>query len=94
MSEKSRKPGVDFSIEEKGQLPLNSNDIVEDHNRNVATYSIPRLTLERSLSINYRTLSIQTSDSIQARKYRIKKEKKTATMMISHNLIITPFRSI
>ncbi|CAG8567609.1 1649_t:CDS:2 [Funneliformis mosseae] len=52
MSEKSRKPGVDFSIEEK----------------------------ERSLSINYRTLSIQTSDSIQARKYQIKKEKKVATI--------------
>ncbi|CAI2167476.1 2471_t:CDS:2 [Funneliformis geosporum] len=39
MSEKSRELGVDFSI----QLPSNSNEIVEDYNRNVATsFSISR----------------------------------------------------
>ncbi|CAG8572667.1 7033_t:CDS:10 [Acaulospora morrowiae] len=84
MSEK-RDTELDFSVEEKGQLPLNSNEpdcIAEEKRdqRNVATTSIPQLTLERTLSIKYRTLSIQTSDSIQARKNKahIKKEKKTS----------------
>jgi hypothetical protein len=61
MSEKLREPVVDFSIEEKGQLPSNSNDIdfiIEEDNKNVeaASTSIPQLTLEKSISIKYRTL--------------------------------------
>lgn len=60
MSERLREPVVDFSIEEKGQLPSNSNDddIIEDDNKNVeaASTSIPQLTLEKSISIKYRTL--------------------------------------
>ena len=60
MSEKLREPVVDFSIEEKGQLPSNSNDIdyiMEDNNKNeAASTSIPQLTLEKSMSIKYRTL--------------------------------------
>jgi hypothetical protein len=59
MSMRSRELGVDFSIEEKGELPQNSDDvdhIVEDENKIVETTSIPQLTLERSLSITYRTL--------------------------------------
>ncbi|PKY27748.1 calcium ATPase [Rhizophagus irregularis] len=79
MSERLREPVVDFSIEEKGQLPSNSNDddIIENDNKNVeaASTSIPQLTLEKSISIKYRTLSIQTSESIQAQKLYLKKEK-------------------
>lgn len=60
MSERLREPVVDFSIEEKGQLPSNSNDddIIENDNKNVeaASTSIPQLTLEKSISIKYRTL--------------------------------------
>ncbi|SRR6266540_723554 len=58
MSEKFLEPEVDFSIEEKGQLPSDSNDIVEENNINVTTTisQLTQLTLERTLSINYRTL--------------------------------------
>jgi len=77
MSEKLREPVVDFSIEEKGQLPSNDSDfIIENDNNNVeASSSIPQLTLEKSIPIKYRTLSIQTSDSIQAHRLHKKKEK-------------------
>ncbi|CAB4407521.1 unnamed protein product [Rhizophagus irregularis] len=53
------------------------DDIIEDDNKNVeaASTSIPQLTLEKSISIKYRTLSIQTSESIQAQKLYLKKEK-------------------
>ncbi|RIA98676.1 hypothetical protein C1645_748901 [Glomus cerebriforme] len=77
MSEKLREPVVDFSTEEKGQLPSNSDDILEVDNKNVGSTStsIPPLTLDKTMSITYRTLSIQTAESIEARKHHIKKEK-------------------
>jgi hypothetical protein len=57
MSEKPRVPGVDFSDEEKGQLPPNSTDfdlIIDENDRNVETASRPQL--HRELSVTYRTL--------------------------------------
>ncbi|CAG8745431.1 5644_t:CDS:2, partial [Acaulospora colombiana] len=83
MSEK-RETGVDFSIEERGQLSPTSNNVFDQiteekyDQSNVVTTNVPQLTLERTLSIRYRTLSIQTSDSIQAAKHKVPQKGKKA----------------
>lgn len=54
----SEKPQEDLAIEEEGQLPQNIND---PNNNNIiiindASRTIPQLNLQRTVSINYRTL--------------------------------------